>query len=82
MKDAFNQKQMFQQLLTSLPPAYGTIRDTIDGQGEQDINVLMQRLIEKESLLKADEKAFATRQQYTTKHSDKVVYHPLYRIRS
>jgi hypothetical protein len=63
MKDAFNQNQMFQQLLASLPPAYGTIRDAIDGQGEQDIDVLIQRLLDKESLLKADEKAFTIRNQ-------------------
>jgi hypothetical protein len=54
---------MFQQLLTFLPPAYGTIRDAIDGQGEQDIDVLIQRLLDKESLLKADEKIFAIRNQ-------------------
>jgi hypothetical protein len=64
MKNAFNQNQMFQQLLTSLSSAYGTIRDVINGQGEQNIDVLMQRLLEKKSLLKADKKAFVTRSQF------------------
>jgi predicted transcriptional regulator len=64
MKDAFNQNQMFQQLLTSLSSTYGTIRDAINGQREQNIDVLIQRLLEKKSLLKADEKAFVTRSQF------------------
>jgi hypothetical protein len=48
----------------------------------------MQRLLEKKSLLKADEKAFVTRsqferirQQYTIKPFYKVIYRPLNRIR-
>ena len=84
MKDAFNQGQMFQQLLASLPPAYDTIRDAIDGQGEKDIDILMQRLLEKESLLKANERAFTVRSQFkrtqhqrsTKSSSDNLPYRP------
>ena len=61
MKDAFNQTQMFQQLLASLPSTYDAIRDAIDGQGEKDVDILLQRLLEKESSLKNSEKAFAAR---------------------
>jgi predicted transcriptional regulator len=63
MKDAFNQKQMFQQLLTSFLPTYDIIRDAINSQGKQNIDVLIQRLLKKESLFKADKKAFAIRSQ-------------------
>lgn len=61
MKDAFDQTQMFQQLLASLPSTYDAIRDAIDGQGEKDVDILFQRLLEKESSLKNSEKAFAAR---------------------
>lgn len=64
MKGAFGQSQMFQQLLASLPPAYDTVRDAIDCQGEKDIDILLQRLLENGSLLKTNEKALAVRSQF------------------
>jgi hypothetical protein len=57
MRSAFNQEQMFQRLLRALPPVYDMIRHAIDGQGEQDVDVLLQRLLDKESFLKSSEKA-------------------------
>lgn len=64
MKGAFDQSQMLPQLLASLPPGYDTVRDAIDCQGEKDIDILLQRLLEKESLLKTNEKALAVRSQF------------------
>jgi hypothetical protein len=39
IKGAFDQSQMFQQLLATLPPAYDTVRDAIDCHGEKDIDI-------------------------------------------
>jgi hypothetical protein len=36
---------------------YSVTRDAIDGQGEKDVDRLLERFIEKESLLKTDKKA-------------------------
>jgi hypothetical protein len=52
---------MFQQLLAALPPAYDTVRDAINSQGETDVDILLERLLEKESLLKANEKTLTAR---------------------
>jgi hypothetical protein len=52
---------MFQQLLAALPPAYDTVRDTINGQEKTDVDILLERLLKKESLLKANKKTLAAR---------------------
>ena len=39
MKGAFDQSQMFQQLLTTLPPAYDTVRGAINCRREKDIDI-------------------------------------------
>jgi prefoldin subunit 5 len=56
MREAFNEKTIFDQLLASLPSEYDVVRDTLDAQGvfEDDINNAVKTLERKEDKLKKD----------------------------
>jgi hypothetical protein len=73
LKQAFTQKEVFQQLLQSLPPQYNTIRDAIDGNPNIDPELALERLEEKEAQFKATEAAMVSnrpRQEGRRRHSN------------
>ncbi len=55
MKGLCRNDRLVQTLLASLPTEYMTTRDTLDAQGYLDVDIVLQRLQEKEASLKADE---------------------------